>query len=109
MGMKLKNIQRADDDTVKYGVCVWKMNNNEIIGDGDGNYLSLGGPLYHPVIEQKMYKAVKSYIGDEVDLGKPFWYPGARQVSDEEYIEQLQRLEAGLIPDPVEAIERALT
>lgn len=106
-GIKLKNIKQEDEGRTT-GVCVWKMSNGDILGDSDGNFLSLEGPLYNKFIESKLYDAVKGYIGEEVEDGSPFWFAGARKISDDEYEDQVDRFNNGLIPDPLEAIQRAL-
>jgi hypothetical protein len=68
---RLKNVQVVND--TPYGVCVWKMPDGSVLGDGEGRILSLQGYMNHPTIEAKMLRAAKSYIGDEALEGKPHW------------------------------------
>lgn len=84
-----------------YGVCLWQLADKEYLSDGNG-FLSLEGIIGDRKIEEKMQKAAHYWLGRAI--GQPFWISGARQVTEEEYEEQLDRLKAGKIPDPVEEI-----
>jgi len=80
------------------------------IDDGDGHVLAIASREHDIAKIAELQRAAKA-LGYE-DLGVEF-VAGARPVSDEEYIIQQQRLEAGLTPDPydynesVEAYRRA--
>jgi len=97
MGRNLKNAQVVVEDD--FGVCVWQMPDGAFLGDDEGRFLSLQGALYDPLIEIKMRKAAKYYLGEEAELGGPFWLPGSRQVTDNEAEDQMDRLLEGKIPD----------
>ena len=89
-----------------YGVCVWRVPTGGYIKDSDGNFLAAEGRLKDPIIEKKMYEAAKYWMGQDFG-GQPEWLPGRRKVSDDEYDDQVARLEAGQIPDIVEEARQA--
>ena len=86
------------------GVCLWDMGNKQFLSDGNG-FLSLEGVVGDIRVEEKMRKAAHYWLGEA--KGKPHWITGARKVSDDEYYEQLDRLKAGMIPDPVDELRQA--
>lgn len=106
MAHELKNVSVVVEDST--GVCVWQLADGAYIADEDNNLLSAFGELNDPRIEEKMRQAAVSYLGDEARLGHPVWVPGSRKISDEEYEEQVARLEEGLIPDPVDEAKQIL-
>lgn len=107
MGVKLKGIRPVYETS--YGVCVWVMPDGAVLGDEDGNFLSLSGELHDPLVEIKLRKAAVYWCGEEAKLGNAKWIPGARQISDDEYDEQNDRLLRGVVPDPVDEARQALT
>jgi hypothetical protein len=90
---------------VAWGVCVWEVD-GKYLSDGTG-YLSLEGYLNDPKIEKKMAEAAKYWMEGEF-AGKPVWIPGARQVSGDEYDDQMARLRDGKIPDPVDQVRQLM-
>jgi hypothetical protein len=106
MGVTLKKISPVIEDL--RGVCVWIMPDGSVLGDDEGNILSLGGELYNLVVEGKMREAAIYWAGLEAGLGEPKWIAGARQVTDEERSEQEDRLQAGLVPDEIDEARQVL-
>lgn len=106
MGVKLKGIQPVYEDTD--GVCIWVMPDGSVLGDEDGNFLSLSGSLHDPLVEIKLRKAAIYWCGEEAKLGNAKWIPGARKITDDEYDEQTHRLLNGKIPDPVDEARQAM-
>ncbi len=104
MGKRLKNATVVQEDD--FGVCLWRMPDGEYLGDGDGNFLSLQGRVYDVVVQEKMRKAAVHYMGEEASEGSFEWVAGARQISDSEHDDQMDRLLDGKIPDPVDALRQ---
>jgi hypothetical protein len=88
------NITQIDE--VSWGLYVWQMPDGSLVMDDEGGYLSV--PSNRGDINQilKLKKVAKHHgLGE----GKPLWFSGHRQVTDDELVEQKQRLQIGLIPD----------
>lgn len=80
-----------------YGLYVWRMPNGQIVGDDEERFLSIAakeGDLSKIV---ELQRAVRHY---GITEGGPLFLPGRRKVTDEEYAEQVARMEMGLTPDP---------
>jgi len=91
-----KNKIKEIEETI-YGVYVWEMPDGRWVGDDDGHYMLIPSVKGDIVKVQALRNAAKSY---GVTEGKPKFLAGRRKVTDEEYEEQRQRLNAGLTPDP---------
>lgn len=107
MGVKLKGI-RPVYETI-YGVCVWVMPDGAVLGDEEGNFLSISGKLNDMFVEKRLRDSAIYWCGEEAKLGHAKWIPGARKISDDEYDEQNDRLLRGVVPDPVDEARQALT
>ena len=81
------------------GIYVWEMPDGRWIGDDDGNYLSVTAMKGNRSKIEALMKVVKSY---GIYEGQPKFLSGRRKVDDEEYQYQKQRLEWGLVPDPLD-------
>jgi hypothetical protein len=84
-------------DESNWGLYCWVMPDETIIMDEEGAYLSI--PSMKGDIRQikKLKDVARNYgLGE----GKPIFFSGHRVVTDEELIEQRQRMELGLVPDP---------
>lgn len=84
-------------EEVNYGLYVWQMPDESVVMDEDGNYLSIKSMRGDIRQIKKLKQAAKNY---GIDEGKPIFFSGHRQVTDEELQEQKQRAELGLVPDP---------
>jgi hypothetical protein len=83
-------------DEVNWGLYMWQMPDESLVMDDEGGYLSI--PSMKGDIRQiKKLRDVAKYHG--LEEGKPIFFSGHRQVTDEELLEQQQRGELGLIPD----------
>jgi hypothetical protein len=100
MPMRLKRATPVIEDD--FGVCLWRMPDGAILGDDEGRFLSLSGPLDSPIIESKMKKAAIYWIGEEAMLGEPLWMPGSRQISDSEADDQMENLINDKVPDEIQ-------
>lgn len=81
------------------GVYLWQTEDGALVADEDGNYLSIQS---FKGDEQRIMLLKLAAIEHGVHGGKPLWMSGYRQVTDEEYEYQRQRLEWGLIPDELD-------
>lgn len=95
-------------EEVQYGIYVWQMPDGSIVCDEDRNYLNVAAMKGDIKRINALKKAAKELGLEE---GKPLWFSGHRRVTDEEYQEQKQRLEWGLVPDELDvpAIKEYLT
>jgi hypothetical protein len=87
----------------KQGVCVWEDENGHLLGDADGNFLSIEGTCGNPQIEAKMEKAARYWMGESFS-GQPSWISGARKITNDEFEDQQARLLEGKVADPIEAL-----
>lgn len=95
--MSFSTVGKRIVEEVPYGLYVWQTPDGEVLGDDDGNIMS----VYCLKGDRKAIDAITQaarYYGHPE--GQPVWWTGKRQISDEEYEEQRQREMLGLIPDP---------
>lgn len=83
----------------RLGVYVWEMPDGRWIGDDDGNFLSVASMRGDRSRIDLLAKAVRGY---GIDMGSPKFLEGSRQIDDEEFEYQKQRLRWGLTPDPLD-------
>jgi hypothetical protein len=92
----MKKMKVTPVEEVNYGLYLWQTADGSLVCDEDGNYLSI--PAIRGDIRQiKKIKDAANYYG--IPEGKPVFFSGHRQVTDDEYQNQKQRLEWGLVPD----------
>jgi hypothetical protein len=79
----------------EWGMYFWKKPDGHLLGDGEGRLLNI--PSVKGDIGQiaKIKQAAEHYGYPE---GEAWFYAGANRATDEEYQEQLDRLDEGLIP-----------
>lgn len=94
---KLKSAEIAEE--TQLGIYVWEMPDGRWIGDDDGNYLSIQSIKGNRSRMNALAEVVRSY---GIDTGKPLFLSGRRKINDEEFEHQKQRLEWGLVPDPLD-------
>jgi hypothetical protein len=94
---KLKKAQVAEE--TRLGIYVWEMPDGRWIGDDDGNFLSITSTKGNKQRIELLAKAVRHY---GIEEGKPLFLSGRRKIDDEEFEYQKQRLEWGLVPDPLD-------
>lgn len=91
------NVRRqVIDKHYDWGLYVYKKSNGKWFTDGDGSVLNI--PAMKGDLDKisELKKAAMHY-GDEGD-GQAVFVPGLTRISEEEYSEQKQRLQEGLIP-----------
>lgn len=83
-------------DEVNWGLYMWQMPDESLVMDDEGGYLCI--PSIKGDIKQikKLKDAAKHYGLSE---GKPIFFAGHRQITDEELEEQKRRSSIGLVPD----------
>lgn len=79
-----------------YGLYVWEMPDGRWVGDDEGNFLNISSMKGNQKRIAELTAAARSY---GITEGKPVFLSGHRQIDDEEYETQRQRLMFGLIPD----------
>lgn len=85
---------------VNFGVYIWKTRDGKALVDEDFNYLSINAFKGDLQAISKIHEAAKSFgYGD----GEAYFIEGSRKISEDEYQEQVWRLENGYIPDPYDA------
>ena len=83
-------------EEVNYGLYLWQMPDESVVMDDEGNYLSISS-MRGDIRQIKKIKEAAKHYG--IDEGKPIFFSGHRQVTEEELQEQKQRAEIGLVPD----------
>lgn len=80
----------------EWGLYFWKLPDGHLFKDDEGRLLNI--PSVKGDLSQmaKLMKAAAHYGQPE---GVPWFYAGAGRATDEEYQEQLDRLDQGLIPN----------
>lgn len=83
-------------EEVPWGLYVWEMPNGQWIGDAEGNFLNIKSMKGDVKKIQALAQAAREC---GVEDGSPVFLPGHRQIDDEEWTIQRQRLAFGLVPD----------
>lgn len=81
------------------GIYLWEMPDGRLVGDDEGNFLSIASMKDNPVRIKQLTDTVRSF---GIEEGRPVFMSGVYKVSDEEYEYQKQRMEMGLTPDPLD-------
>lgn len=84
-------------EEVNWGLYLWQMPDESVVMDEEGNYLCIKSIRGDITQIQKLKRAAREY---GINEGKPIFFSGHRQVTEEELEEQKQRAELGLVPDP---------
>lgn len=91
---------------VQWGLVLWQLPDGTYLKDDQGRELSAGPCVIgNHKAEINMRHAVRS-MG--VKGGKPFWLPGFRKVSDNEWDDQMERLMDGKIPDAADLYRQSI-
>jgi hypothetical protein len=100
--MKMKNLRRRIVAETEYGLYVWVTADGKIIADDEGRQLSIPAMRGDVKAINVLRNYAYGYLND-VGLeknGEAVFMPGHRQITDDEYEEQLSRQKFGLVPDP---------
>ncbi len=93
----VQNVRRqVIEKKYNWGLYVYKKSNGKWFTDGEGNVLNIES-MRGDISKISQLKDAAKYYGDAGD-GEAVFVPGLTRVSDEEYSEQLDRMQQGLIP-----------
>jgi len=93
----VKNVRRqVIEKKYNWGLYVYKKSNGKWFTDGEGNVLNIES-MRGDLSNMSQLKDAAKYYGDPGD-GDAVFVPGLTRVTDEEYSEQLDRMQQGLIP-----------
>lgn len=98
MDIKRTSAKMKSGET-RLGVYVWEMPDGRWIGDEDNNFLSVASMIGNKERIAALANAVRHY---GINEGQPKFIEGSRQIDDEEFEHQKQRLRWGLTPDPLD-------
>ena len=98
MDITKKNTRFLDEEST-LGIYVWEMPDGRWIGDDDGNFLSVTAKKGNRSLINALAREVRSY---GIYEGGPKFLSARRKISDEDFQHQKQRLEWGLVPDPLD-------
>ena len=90
--MGIKEIEKI----YKWGLYFWQLPDGHLFHDGAGSFLSVHANFEGDMEAIKQISDAARYYGQPD--GKPWFKAGARQVSEAEYSEQVQRLAEWYIP-----------
>jgi len=93
----MSNMKVTPVEEVNWGLYLWQMPDESVVMDEEGNYLCIKSIRGDITQIQKLKRAAREY---GINEGKPIFFSGHRQVTEEELEEQKQRAEMGLVPDP---------
>ena len=93
-----KNTKFLEEEST-LGIYVWEMPDGRWIGDDDGNFLSVTAKKGNRSLINALAREVRSY---GIYEGGPKFLSARRKISDEDFQHQKQRLEWGLVPDPLD-------
>jgi len=95
--MKKSNITQIEE--VSYGLYLWQMPDGRLVMDDDGNYMNIAAIKGDVKRINELKRFAKEF---DLEEGQPVWFSAHRQVTEDEYEEQKQRMEWGLIPDELD-------
>jgi len=81
------------------GIYVWEMPDGRWIGDDDGNFLSITSKKGNRSNIDALAREVSTF---GIHEGRPKFLSARRKINDEEFEHQKQRLDWGLVPDPLD-------
>lgn len=99
----MKNVRRRIIEETDLGLYGW-MIDGKLVGDDEGNYLTAPAQKGDVRVINALRNAVYGYLKDLglEPQGQPVFLAGRRQITDEEFEEQIARQKWGLIPDPLD-------
>jgi hypothetical protein len=95
--MSKMRVQQVEE--VSYGLYLWEMPNGSLVANEDGDFLNVAAMKGDVRKINALRQAAKFY---GIEEGKPKWFSGHRQVTQEEFEEQRSRMDLGLVPDELD-------
>lgn len=83
----------------EHGLYIWMTDDGRRVADENGNTMNIPSKKGDLDKIEKLRQAARYY---GVPGGKPVFLASRRRVTESEYEHQLERLEAGLVPDPLD-------
>ena len=83
-------------EEVNYGTYLWQMPNGSLVSDEEGSFMCIYAIKGDVKKITELRNFAKSY---GIEEGEPVWFSGHRPVSNEEYDNQKQRMDWGLVAD----------
>ena len=80
----------------EWGLFFWRLPDGHLFHDGNGNLLNIQASSKYDFDAMQKLKKAAAYYGQPD--GKPWFQPGLKRATDEEYSEQVDRMKSGLIP-----------
>lgn len=81
----------------EFGIYLWKLPDGKYFQDGEGNFLMIPS-RYGDIANMADIAQKAKYYGQPV--GRPVFIPNAREVTDGEHDDQMERMLDGKLPDP---------
>jgi hypothetical protein len=79
-----------------WGLYFWRKPDGHLFNDGQGNLLNIPSMKHDLSKIAELRKAAAHYGQPE---GEPWFYPGIKRATDEEFSEQQDRMRQGIIPN----------
>ena len=83
-------------EEVNYGTYLWQMPDGKLVSDEEGSFMCIYAIKGDVKKITELRNFAKSY---GIEEGEPVWFSGHRPVSAEEYDNQKQRMDWGLVAD----------
>lgn len=103
MTKRMKNARRQIIEETDMGLYIWTIDRKPVMDD-DGNYLCVPSKKGDVKVISALRNVVYGYLKDMglEPQGAPVFLAGRRQITDDEYEEQVSRAKFGLVPDPLD-------
>lgn len=96
----LPKMKRTAVKQSTFGVYCWGMPDGKLVADENGDWLNIPAEKGDRV-KMGIIRDVVLHYG--IIVGEPVFMPGRRRITDQEFIEQKERLALGLTPDIYDA------
>ena len=83
-------------EEVNYGTYLWQMPDGKLVSDEEGSFMCVYAIKGDVKKITELRNFAKSY---GIEEGEPVWFSGHRPISAEEYDNQKQRMDWGLVAD----------
>jgi hypothetical protein len=97
MGQLKRTKRRVVQEGIPYGVYVWQMPDNNILGDSQGNVLSVVSMRGDIKNMNAIARFVKLELG--IEGGTPLFLEGADKLTQDEHDGQMEQMLNGFVPD----------
>ena len=95
----MSNMRVQQVEEVSYGLYLWEMPNGSLVANEEGDFLNVAAMKGDIKKINALRKAAKLF---GIEEGKPIWFSGHRQITNDELEEQRSRMDLGLVPDELD-------